>query len=199
MHAAGGQAQHDIAGRHARTGQDLGFLHRTDREAGQVVLPRRIHARHLGGFSPDQCASGQLTAPRNAANDSGGGVHVQLAACEVVQEKQRFGALHQDVVDTHGDQVDAHGVVHVPLERQLELGADAVCATHQDRLPVALGHFKEGAEAADPGQYPFAHGLAGQRLDAFDQRITGVDVHASVLVVEGGGWGRVCHRTDQVG
>jgi len=92
--------------------------------------------------------------------------------------------LHQHVVDAHGYQVDAHGVVHVPFKCQLELGAHAVGAAHQHRLFVALGHFKQGAETADPGQHAFAHRLFGQGLDAFDEFVAGNDVHASVFVGE---------------
>ena len=36
---------------------------------------------------------------------------VELAGGEVVEEEQRLGALHHQVVDAHGDQVDADRVV----------------------------------------------------------------------------------------
>src|SRR5690606_26596539 len=95
-----------------------------------------VHARHLGGFAADQRAAGQFATARDTADDGGRRVDGQLAAGEVVQEEQRLGALHQDVVDAHGHQVDADGVVAVPVEGQLELGSHAVGARDEDRLPV---------------------------------------------------------------
>jgi hypothetical protein len=83
------------------------------------------------------------------ATTAGGGVDVELAGGEIVEEEHRLGALHQDVVDAHRDQVDADGVVAVELEGQLELGADAVGAGHQHRLLVFLRDLEQRAEAAD--------------------------------------------------
>ena len=89
---------------------------------------RRRAARSPPARSPRRCRRSTAV----------GGVDVELAAGEVVEEEQRLGALHQDVVDAHRDQVDADGVVPVEREGELELGADAVGAGDQDRLAVAL-------------------------------------------------------------
>ncbi len=167
-------------------GQDLGLFHGADGKAGQVVLAIGVHAGHFGGFAADQRAARQLAALGNAAHHGSGRVHVQLAAGKVIQEEQRLGALHQHVVDAHGHQVDAHGVVHIPLESQLQLGAHAVGAADQDGLLVALGHFKQSAKAANAGHHAFAHGFLGQGLDALDQGVACVDVYASVFVGNGG-------------
>ena len=112
----------------------------------------------------------------------GGDVHVELAAGEVVEEEQRFGALHQNVVHAHRHQVDADGVVPVELERELELGADAIGAGDQHRLAITLRDLEQRAETADAGQHLWAHGAPGERLDALDQRIAGIDVDARVTV-----------------
>ena len=190
MHAAAGQTQHHVAGDHVLAGQDFRFFDRADAKTGQVVFTRRVHARHFSCFAADERAVAQFAAACDAANHSRSRVHVELAAGEVVEEKQRFGALHQHVVDAHRHQVDADGVVHVPLESQFQLGADAVGAADQHRLFVALGHLEQRAEAAYAGQHAFAHGFFGQWLDAFDQGIAGVDVNAGVFVAQrgGGGW-----------
>jgi hypothetical protein len=113
------------------------------------------------------------------------GVHVELAAGKIVQKEQGLGALYQHVVDAHGHQVDAHGVVHVPLEGQLELGAHAIGATDQHRFLVTLGHFKQSAKTANAGQHAFAHGFFGQRLDALYQCIAGINVNAGIFVGQG--------------
>ena len=59
---------------------------------------------------------------------------IELAAGEIVEEEQRLGALHHEIVDRHGDEVDADGVVAAGLDRDLELGADAVGGGDQHRI-----------------------------------------------------------------
>jgi hypothetical protein len=146
---------------------------------------------HLGGFAADQGAAGELAAFGDAFDHGGGGIHVELAAGEVVEEEQRLGALHQDVVDAHGDQVLADGVVAVPVEGQLELGADAVGAGDQHRLAIFLRDLEQGAEAADAGEHFGAHGALRRRLDAFDEGVAGVDIDTGIAIGERDGGGRI--------
>src|SRR5690606_28834993 len=112
-----------------------------------------------------------------------------LAGGEVVQEEQRLGALHQHIVDAHGDQVDADAVVPVQLLRQLELGADAVGAADQHRLAVLARQVEQGAEAAQAAHHFRAEGALDQGLDALDDFVAGVDVDTRVAVGEGAGLG----------
>ena len=182
MHAAGGQAQHHIACLDVLACENFGFFNRPDGKSGQVVFASGVHAGHLGRFAADQSATRQLASFGNAAHHGSGGVHIQFAAGEVVQKEKWLGPLDQHIVDAHRHQVDAHGVVHVPLKRQLELGTHAVCAADQYRFLVAFGHFKESAKTADASQHPFAHGFLGQGFDALHQRVACNDVDASVFV-----------------
>ncbi len=115
-----------------------------------------------------------------------GGSGVWLPAREVIEKEERLGALHENVVHAHRDEVDADGVVPAVLERELELGADAVGAGDQHRLAVALRDLEQRAEAADAREHLGAQRALGERLDALDQRIAGIDVHAGVAVREGG-------------
>ena len=100
------------------------------------------------------------------------------------------GALHEHVVHTHRHQVDADPVVAPERERELQLGADAVGAGDEDRLLVLLRDRAQRAEAAQPRQHLRSHGALGERLDRFDERITGVDVDARVTVRKGFRHGR---------
>ena len=68
------------------------------------------------------------------------------------------------------------------MERELELGADAVGARHQHRFLVFLRHFKKGAESADAGQYTVAQRAFGEGLDIVDKLIAGVDVDTGVTI-----------------
>ena len=90
-------------------GQERAALGGADGKAGEVVVLAVIHARHLGGLAADQRAAGDAAALGDALDDGGAGRDVELAGGEIVEEEQRLGALHDDVVDAHGDEVDADG------------------------------------------------------------------------------------------
>ena len=51
---------------------------------------------------------------------------IELAAGEIVEKEQGLGTLHDDVVDVHGDEIDADRVVEAGVDGELQLGADAV-------------------------------------------------------------------------
>ena len=80
---------------------------------------------------------------------------VELAGGEVVEEEERRGALHGDVVDAVIDQVRADGVVDAEFEGDLELGADAVGRRDEDGIRKLLEvEREEAAEAADLARAP---------------------------------------------
>ena len=96
----------------------------------------------------------------------------QLAGGEVVQEEQRLGALHHDVVDAHRHQVDADGVVDAGLDRDLQLGADAVGAGDQHRIDESRRlQVEQRAEAAEPAHHAGPVRRPRERLDRLDQRV----------------------------
>ena len=164
------------------------FFNHPDAEPGQVVIAVLIHARHFGGFPAHQRRAGLFAAIGDALDHVRRHVHVQFAGGVIVQEKQRFGADHQHVVDAHRHQVDADGVVPVQFQRQFELGAHAIGAGHQYRLAIAVQRqFEQGAEAAQATQHAGSEGAPGMRFDAVHQPVAGVDVHPGVAVAERGG------------
>ena len=61
-------------------------------------------------------------------------LHRQRAGGEIIEEEQRLGALHHQIVDAHRHQVDADRVVPPGLDRELQLGADAVGGGDQHRV-----------------------------------------------------------------
>jgi len=72
------------------------------------------------------------------------------------------------------------------IDRDPELGADAVGRGDQDRILEAGGlQVEQPAEAAEIGVGAGAAGGGGQRLDGLDQRLARVDVDAGVTVGEG--------------
>ena len=140
----------------------------------------------ISAVSPPISAQPDSVAARgDAADDRRGGLDVEFAGREIIQEEQGFGALHQHVVHAHRDQVDADGVVAAQLLRQLELGADAVGAGDQDRLAVLAGQVEQRAESAQAAHHLGPETALDQRLDAFDECVAGIDVDACVAIGQG--------------
>ena len=186
MKTAGGQAKHHIASCHLAAIEDLGSLNHAHGKAGQVVFAIGVHAGHLGCFTTNQGAARGLTALGNAAHHGGGRVECKSATGEIIQKEEWLRPLNENVVHTHGHEVDAHGVVPVQGEGQLELGAHAIGAGHQHGLHQPFGQAAQGAEATNAREHLWPHGALGQRLDAVDESVAGIDVHASVAVGQAG-------------
>ena len=70
--------------------------------------------------------------------------------------------MNDDIVDTHGHQVNADSVMFAGHKGQFQFGADTVGGTHQNR-PVTGGQIqgKQTAETADFTQNTALGGLAG--------------------------------------
>src|SRR5690606_24030418 len=93
------QGEQGIAGSDFGAVDDFGFFHDADAEAGQVVVFAFVHARHFSGFAAHQGAAGQFAAGTDAGHDLGRGFDVEFAGGVVVEEEQRLGAAHHQVVD----------------------------------------------------------------------------------------------------
>ena len=177
-----------MARRNAFAGQLLAAFHRADAETRQIVVARSIHAGHLGGFPADQRAAGLFATIRNARNDALGHAVLELAGSEVVEEEQWLGALDDQVVDAHGDEIDAHRVVPATVDRQLQLGADTVIARHQQRVLVPCRfRIEEAAETTDFAVRTGAHRRLHQRADCLDQSIARFDRDTRLFIGVGGG------------
>ena len=111
MHAGGGKAEDDVARRDIGARQDAAALGSADRKAREIVVAGVIEARHLGGFAADQRAARKPATLRDARDDRRAGLWIQLSAGEIVEKEKRLCALHHEVVDRHGNQVDADRVM----------------------------------------------------------------------------------------
>src|SRR5690606_9533609 len=112
--------------------QQLPALRRAHGEAGKIIVAGLIDARHFRGLAPDQGAAGLAAGARDAADDGGTDLRIELSTGEIVEEEQRFGALHHEIVDGHRDDVDTDRVVVRGINRQLDLGAYTVRGGDQD-------------------------------------------------------------------
>ena len=176
--ARGGEADQHIAFRHAVARQLLAALDRADAEARKVVVAGRVHAGHFRRLAADQRAAGHAAAFGDAGNDPLGNARIELAGGEIIKEEQGLGTLNDEIVDAHGDQIDADGVMPVMVDGELDLGADAVVAGDQQRVLVAGGlQIEERAETAEFGVRAGARCHPRERADRLDQRVAGGDVY----------------------
>ena len=105
-----GRPMSDVAGADVLAGDELVALDHADREADEVELAGLHGAGVLGHLAADQRAAGLAAALGHALDELLDVVGVELADGDVVEEEQRLGALAHEVVDAHGDEVDADGV-----------------------------------------------------------------------------------------
>ena len=173
-----GEAEQHLPRRDLVAGQLRATLDRADAEAGKVVVAVGIHAGHFGSLAADQRAAGRFAALGDARNHALRNPAFELAGGEIIEEKQRFGALHDQIIDAHRDEVDADAVVPVVVDRQLELGSDPVIGRDQQRIGIARRlRIEESPEAAQLAVGTGAGGRLDQRPDRLDQRVSGLDRH----------------------
>ena len=84
------------------------------------------------------------------------------------------------------NQVGADGVVHIHLERKLELGADAVHAGNENGIEIlGLIHRKQPAVTADLAEHTLGESFVREILDALLGLVRLVDVYAGVGIGDG--------------
>ncbi|CWN58383.1 Uncharacterised protein [Neisseria meningitidis] len=184
MCAVGSQTQYHIARADAAAGNDILFFHYADGKTRQIVFSDGIHTRHFGSFPANQGAAGFFATLCNAFDDIGCARNIQFAAGEIIQEKQRFCSLNQNIVDTHCNKVDAHRIVFIPIKGKFELGTHAVRTADQYGIFIFLADFDQCAKTAQIPQYFRTHGAFGKRFDVFDQLVACVDIDTCIAVTQ---------------
>ena len=134
VQARRGEAENDVARPTSLRGRSSLALDGADREAGEVEVAALIEPRHLGGLAADQGGAGDPAALGDAGDELDRVSRLELAGGEIVEEEQRLGALDDEIVDAHGDEVDADRVEDAGVDGDLQLGADAVGGGDQDRV-----------------------------------------------------------------
>ena len=120
---------------------------------------------------------------RNAAHDLDADIGGKLSGCEIIEKEQGFRALDDEIVDAHRDKIDADRVMDIGIDRDLNLGADAVIRGDENRIYVTSGlEIEEPAEPANFGVGPRPACRAHQRLDLVDHSIAGIDADAGIRI-----------------
>ncbi len=196
--AAGGEGEDDVTGFYAEGVDGAGELDDADGEAGEVVVAWCVDGGHLRGFAAEEGTAGLLAAVCDALDDAFDVGGIDVVDADVVEEEEGFSALDEHVVDAHGDEVDADGVVDVELGGELDLGADAIGAGDEDGVLVVafeellvVVEAEEACEAAGVGDDALALGAAEVAEDELCGLVAGVDIHAGVGVGQSVGGGGV--------
>src|SRR5699024_7836598 len=125
----------------------------------------------------DQRASGLAAAGGDPGDDLCPLIDRELPGREVIEEEKWLAAMAEQIVHAHGDKIDADGRKPARLDRDPELGADAIGGRQQNRVAIAgSARIEERREPAERihGAGPRRRG--GYRLDAIDKRVPGGDV-----------------------
>jgi hypothetical protein len=99
-----------------------------------IVFAFRIKTGHFRGFSADQCTACQHAAVCYAFYDLSHFFRFQYPCCQIVQKKQRLGALAQNIVYTHGHRILSDRVVLFCEKSQLQFRSYAIGSGHQHRF-----------------------------------------------------------------
>src|SRR3546814_15309119 len=73
----------------------------------KVIVASGIHARHLRCLAADQRAVCLTAALGNATDNACSNFHIELAGGKIIEEEKRLSALHNQIIDRHGNKVDA--------------------------------------------------------------------------------------------
>ena len=191
MDARAGQPQQHVARCYLVTGQLLAAFDRADAETRQIIVSGRIHSRHFRRFAADQRAASDSAALGDPGDNPGRDTIVELAGRKIIKEEQRFCTLHDQIVDAHGDQIDADLVMPVMIDRQFDLGADPVIGGNQQWVRVTGGaRIEKSAKAAQFRICTGPGGRFGQWSDRLDERVSSRnrDARLGIAVAV---WGRV--------
>lgn len=186
MNAGTAKAQKDMTGGNPVSRQLFATFDRADTESGQIIIAGGIHPRHFGGFAPDKGASGNPAAFSDTGDDTFRNAVVELSGGEIIQEEQWFSALHDQIVDAHGDKIDPDSVMPIIINRQFDLGSDTIIGRHQQRIvvPRCLG-VEEAAKAPDFCVRTWASSRFDEWPDGFYQGVSGGNRYARFGVAVG--------------
>jgi hypothetical protein len=111
---------------------------------------------------------------------------IQPAHSDIVEEKQWLGAGDNHIIDTHGHQIDADGVMPALKIGNHQLGPYTIRGGYQDRrFQAAPSRLEKSAESAYLPHYLGAHGRLDERPDPADEIIGLVDINTCTFIGDG--------------
>ena len=139
-------------------------------------MVRLDQAGVLGGLTPEQRAARAHAPFGDTADDRVEPFRHDAAKGDVVQQEQRLGSAHHQVVDHHRDQIQADGVMLVHRLSDRQLGAHPVAGRRQQRFAVVAAQREKSGESAELAEHLGSGGFGRERLEQFDGAIPGFDI-----------------------
>ena len=139
-------------------------------------MVRLDQAGMLGRLATQQRATRAHAAFGDTADDRVEAFRHDPAERDVVEQEQRLGAADHQIVDNHGHQVQANGVVLVHRLGDRQLGAHPVAGCGQQRLAVIGAQREEPGEATELPDHLRSGGFGRQRFEQFDGTVPGFDI-----------------------
>ena len=136
MYTGRRQAQKHVARFNFFAGNHFAFFYHTYAESCNIVFVLAVQIAHFGSFAANQCAAGFFAGVGNALNNLGNLFGFQSFNSDIIEEEQRFSALHENIVYAHGNGVLADGIMFVSHKSQFQFGAYTVGAANQNRFFV---------------------------------------------------------------
>src|SRR5687768_6092134 len=135
MQTVARQSEDEISGANPLSVDHFCAIDDSHDRAREIVLPRRIHPRHLRGFAADNRAPGRLARFRESAKQLDDDPRLELFGPDVIQKKERARANDSDVINAMIHEILAHRVMASGAKRDFQFGADAIDARDQNRIP----------------------------------------------------------------
>ncbi len=187
MHAGTGKTEQYLPRRYRIAGQLFAPFHCTDAEAGKIVIARAIHTRHFRRFPADQRTAGNSASFRYSGDYTLCHAMFQFAGGEVIEEKQRFRTLNDQIVHAHGDQIDPHAVMPIMVDRQFQFGAHPIIGGNQQRIAeTGRPRIEKPAETAQFRIRTWAGSGFHQGADGAHQSVTRLDIDTRAGIGVGG-------------
>jgi hypothetical protein len=179
----GGKAEDNVPRCKVGAGQQTLAFCRADGKAGDVVIAAPVKTRHFGRLAADQRCPSDSAALGDTLDHIARDRHVESGGGEIIEKEERLATLRDEVVDAHGDEVNADRLVPTAVDGDLQLGADAVRGGDEDRVAKAgRRKVEEGTEAAKPAHDAGPIGARGGGLDPLHQAVARVDIDPGIAI-----------------
>ena len=134
--------------------QRLVFLDHADDRPGEIVVAGLIQIRHLCRFAAGERHVVRPAGARDTRDNLLGDLRHEVPSRDVIEERERCGPVHQNVVDRMIDEILADGVVNARRRGDEDFRSHAIGRHHQHGLLETIGHADHAAEPADlaPGE-----------------------------------------------
>ncbi|MEI9931949.1 MAG: hypothetical protein WDM89_15780 [Rhizomicrobium sp.] len=180
----------------------MSTLDRADGETCKIEIALGIEPRHLRGLAADQRTAAFLARVRDAFDHDRGRIDVEFPGRVIVEEEERFRALHHDVIHAHRDKILADAMKQPRFDGDLELGADAVGRSNDNGILEACGlQIEQAAEAAEICVRTGTSRCFRGRPDPGHKFLARINIDAGVFIGEAvlAGVVRRCHGATEEG